>query len=151
MATDESNEFQGLKVSSAPSSCFSIIAHNCPDTINLLRPPKALGPKATATMPAATAAFTAVRVHACATMGCGLFPAKRPAVLLKRVLLPCLWILGFLSFVCCMCACVWYGALQAERFTNEGQIRIVSSDGMLFGNQPKTSELATQARQYHDR
>ena len=44
-------------------------------------------PAATATMPAATAAFTAVRAHACATMGCGLFPAKRPAVLLKRVLL----------------------------------------------------------------
>ena len=50
-----------------------------------------------------------------------------------------------------MCACVWYGTVQTEQFTNEGQIRIVSSDGMLFGNQPKTSELATQARQYHDR
>ena len=47
-----------------------------------------------------------------------------------------------------MCV-VWHG--EAERFTNEGQIRIVSSDGMLFGNRPKTSELATQARQYHDR
>ena len=39
VATEESSEFQGPKASSAPSSCFSVIARNCPDTINLLRPP----------------------------------------------------------------------------------------------------------------